>query len=273
MTEQQTIVSPDETEDWSTIVKLIKNWKIIFLFAFIGMFSAAGISLLIKNEFTAEVEFIIGSPMGGENTSALDSIKNQFMMTSGGTRSEEYMRIIQSKKLIKKFIKKYELLPILGTINPQSTDDDQSFILNRQTEFFSSEVLTISKPLSATHLNLTIVWNDPKIVTEWANNYIKFANETLRLDESIRNTKILTQLKVIYQSEKIVDIKNAVIGLMTQKISDLALANADTDHPFRVIDPAIMPGIKSGPKRTLMTLLGLLTGFFIGILVVSIRKK
>jgi LPS O-antigen subunit length determinant protein (WzzB/FepE family) len=50
------------------------------------------------------------------------------------------------------------------------------------------------------------------------------------------------------------------------------LANVQREYAFKVIDPAAVPVMKAGPHRSILTLAGAAVGFFVGLLVLYVRR-
>jgi LPS O-antigen subunit length determinant protein (WzzB/FepE family) len=65
-----------------------------------------------------------------------------------------------------------------------------------------------------------------------------------------------------------VDMRTMFFRLIQKQTETIMLANVKEDYLFRVVDPAIIPEIKSSPNRAVICILGTLFGGFISVLFV-----
>jgi len=79
------------------------------------------------------------------------------------------------------------------------------------------------------------------------------------LEAKLRETKLVEVEKVLYQ-------------MIESQTKTLMLAEVNDDYAFRVIDPPVVPELKSKPKRSLIVVLATLVGGMVGVLIVLIRS-
>ncbi|TOH86698.1 GNVR domain-containing protein, partial [Vibrio parahaemolyticus] len=56
-----------------------------------------------------------------------------------------------------------------------------------------------------------------------------------------------------------------------EQTKSLMLAEAQEEFVFKVVDPAVVPELKSKPKRSLIVIVGTFMGFMLGLALVLIR--
>jgi uncharacterized protein involved in exopolysaccharide biosynthesis len=67
-------------------------------------------------------------------------------------------------------------------------------------------------------------------------------------------------------------VQQSMGRLLDEEIQTVMLAKGNPEYAFVVVDPPKIPKQRSSPKRTLMTLIGGLAGFFFGLLALFVRK-
>jgi uncharacterized protein involved in exopolysaccharide biosynthesis len=107
-------------------------------------------------------------------------------------------------------------------------------------------------------------WTDPTTAAKWANDFVALANDLVRsrvLEDATRNVAYLN--KQIAQTKE-VEIQRSLSDLIESETKTLMLANGRKDYAFRIIDPAVPPGLRHSPQRTLLVVSGTALGFFLG---------
>jgi uncharacterized protein involved in exopolysaccharide biosynthesis len=127
-------------------------------------------------------------------------------------------------------------------------------------------VLSIRDDKRAGLTIIGITWTNPVVAARWANEFVALANELLR-DRAMNESKAsLTYLNRHVEQTNVLDLKRVLYNLIENEEKTLMLANARTEYAFAVVDPAVSPEARFSPRRTLMVLLGVALGLFIGTL-------
>jgi uncharacterized protein involved in exopolysaccharide biosynthesis len=66
-------------------------------------------------------------------------------------------------------------------------------------------------------------------------------------------------------------MQSAFYQIVEEQTKSLMLAEVQEEFIFKVVDPAVVPETKSGPKRALMSVFGMLLGSIVGVVVVLLR--
>ena len=73
------------------------------------------------------------------------------------------------------------------------------------------------------------------------------------------------------EKTQIVALEQVFYTLIEEQTKTIMLANSRPEYVFKTIDPAIVPEQKSGPKRALICILGVLLGGMFSVMIVLIR--
>ena len=118
--------------------------------------------------------------------------------------------------------------------------------------------------LSITHLSPTIAkqWVDWLVID--LNAWVKKQS----LDEARRN---ISYLEEQIERTSISDMQSVFYQLIEEQTKNLMLAQVQDEFAFKIIDPAVVPEEKAGPKRALICVLAVLLGGMLGMGIVLIR--
>lgn len=182
----------------------------------------------------------------------------------GGDMNREAQAVLRSRRLIEEFIKGHvPLRTFAGNGKPPT--------LWRAVQMFKEDVLEIKEtPLNGVTA-VGIEWTDARVAAQWANDFVALANEMLRtraLNESTRNIKYLNEQLA---KTDVVELRRVLYNLIENETKTQMLANARMEYAFTVVDPAVAPEIRWFPRRTIITLLGVSAGIFLGVLAAFAR--
>lgn len=187
----------------------------------------------------------------------------------GGGSTEEAIAILQSRKFLKHFIEDEQLLPVLfekswDAENRQwlvESDEDIPSAWDAYAVF--SGILSISTDKKSGMVTLSIEWSDPQLAAKWANQLVVRLNKHLKTESVEQAEKSIQYLKDQLASTSVVDMQQILYRLIEKQSNTIMLANVQEEFAFRVIDPAVVPEVRSKPKRKLIVVLGgVLGGMF-----------
>lgn len=178
--------------------------------------------------------------------------------TGGGSLQNQ--GLLKSRKLIEEFVKVHNQLPELF---PNAKQRPSLWFAVRK---FKDSVLSIRDDKRAGLTIIGITWTDPVVAARWANEFVALANELLRERAMNESKASLTYLNRQVEQTNVLDLKRVLYNLIENEEKTLMLANARTEYAFAVVDPAVSPEERFSPRRTLMVLLGVALGLFIGTL-------
>jgi uncharacterized protein involved in exopolysaccharide biosynthesis len=114
---------------------------------------------------------------------------------------------------------------------------------------------------------VAVTWKDPQVAARWANQFVSLANELMRARDITDSQGSIDYLNKQITSVNELEVKKVMYNLIESETKTLMLANGRKEYALTIVDPAVAPDIRFSPKRTLMTLLGLVIGGVIGVLI------
>lgn len=111
----------------------------------------------------------------------------------------------------------------------------------------------------------------PTVAYQWVTWLVKDINKVMKerdVNEANRSTEFLTtQIGLT----NVADIRSVLYKLIEEQAKTIMFAEVRDEYAFKTIDPAIIPEVKSSPKRGIISILGTLIGFMLGFSIVLIR--
>ena len=250
---------------------------------------AATVSLLMTPVYHAEV---LLSPVEQDGPKAnLGGLANQLGafaslagLSGGNSDKDESIATLQSRSLTDTFVQEKNLLPILFANRWdaqrqtwKSQDPKKIPTLWDANKLFKKKIRMVTPDRKTGLVTLTIDWTDPVQAADWANDLARRTNLYLRSKAIARSNANIADQQDQLTKTSVVEIHQAVNSLIEQEIKKVMLAQGTEEYAFKVVDPAVVPEERASPKRTLITLGGLVLGFIIGaviaVLLASRRRE
>ena len=133
------------------------------------------------------------------------------------------------------------------------------------------EVLALSEDKKTSLVTIAIKHESPVVAQAWVTLIIEAVTEELRgsdVEEAQGSIAFLEQQRA---QTSLVSLDEVFAQLIEEQTKTIMLANVSKDYVFNVIDPAVVPELKSEPKRALICILGTLLGGMLGVLLVLVR--
>lgn len=200
--------------------------------------------------------------------------------TGVGTAKEEAIAVLKSRRFTEEFIKERNLLPLLY---PDQWDPDTGTWLTndpaeipsmrRASNRFDQKIRLVSEDPETGLLTLEILWYDRELAADWANDLVLRLNQRTReaaIEESERSLRYLNEQ---LERTNIVELRQAIFGLVEQHINRIMLANVREQYAFKVIDPAVVPDVGShvSPRPFLAVAIAAILGLIIGVGLALLR--
>ncbi|CAN8138720.1 LPS O-antigen length regulator [uncultured Thiomicrorhabdus sp.] len=287
---------PQDDIDWLGIWNAVwpRKWLIVlitFVFTSVGIYYA-----LQQPNFYKAVTVLAPTQSDGKGGGlsaqfgGLATLAGINLSSGGGGGTETAIAILNSRKFGEEFIRKYDLKKdlfankwdpnteqwivvepnffegMLAQLKPQvdSQLKDGEPSMWSAYELFS-QIVSVGQNKNSGLVTLSIEFTDPQKAAEWANLLVIEINALIRsqqLSEAQNSNKYLQeQLKKTSISE----VKMAIYQIIESNIKTMTLANISNDAAFKVIDPAVIPQIKSKPKRSMIVFGFMFVGLFLSI--------
>ena len=292
----------DEIDLKELFIALWKGKWIIILVTVI--FAVGGVLYALSQPNTYKAEAVLASA-NDSKSGGLAAMASQFgglaslagiSLGGGGTDSKAMaLATLQSRQFLNAFIHKYDLLvPLMAgeKWNP-STDtlqlnpeiyDTQSKIWIREVEPGKTpeptdweaykefkKIIAVSESKDNGLVTLSITHLSPTIAKQWVDWLVIDLNAWVKkqsLDEARRN---ISYLEEQIERTSISDMQSVFYQLIEEQTKNLMLAQVQDEFAFKIIDPAVVPEEKAGPKRALICVLAFLLGGMLGMGIVLIR--
>ena len=132
--------------------------------------------------------------------------------------------------------------------------------------------INISEDKKNQLVTLSVDHISPSVAQQWAEWIIDEANimvANLRIEEAESSINYLNeQIKLTPYAE----LRTMFFNLIQQNTQNMMLAKVSKQYALTIIDPPLIPEIKSKPKRALICILGTLLGGMLSILIILVRK-
>ncbi|MGR5208772.1 Wzz/FepE/Etk N-terminal domain-containing protein [Vibrio sp. PNB23_22_7] len=132
-------------------------------------------------------------------------------------------------------------------------------------EVFSKEVLSVNQDKESGLYTVSVKNYSPYIAQQWVNWLIEDINKVMRERTIAETSQNLAYLNTQLQKTAVADMQSTFYKLIEEQTKSLMLAEVQEEFIFKVVDPAVVPELKDGPKRALICVLGTLLGGMLGI--------
>lgn len=138
------------------------------------------------------------------------------------------------------------------------------------------KIMSVSQNTKSKFIYISIEHQSPHIAKAWVDNVIELINKSMRDADKIKTLKSIEFLNEQSAKSNYENLKNAFNTLQQEQMKSLMLIEANEDYIFKIVNSPIVPELKSGPQRFLLTVVGFLIGFILSIafvLVSNFTKK
>jgi len=291
----------DLLELWRAIMK--RKWLVAGLAIGLAVL-AAGYSLMLPNKFKADVILVSAqAPSPGSSLAAqyggLASLAG-ISLPSGDSDTKEALSVLRSRQFLSDFIRQHNLKPVLFADNwdaqkQQWIEDNGSDLREllrgpaSKPDYEGMEELAAGEPsmLKAVQIfreamsvsqdkdgiiTLSIEWLNPVQSRDWANQLVYELNERLRQESISRSQRTIAYLENQIAQIDLLELRQITFKLIEENVKNMTLANTRQDYAFKVIDPAVVPELKSSPNRKLMVAVALVLGLMLGLFIALVMN-
>jgi uncharacterized protein involved in exopolysaccharide biosynthesis len=258
----------DLWELWETIWS--GRWLIV---AITGVVTLGGVTYALLAQEWFKVDVVLSpaekqAGLGG-SLAQLGGLASLAGISLPGASEGEPIAVLKSKEFARDFINDNKLMPLF---EDDIRNGNKPLDIRDAVKFFDQDIRAVAEDKKSGLVTLSIRWKDPDTAAEWANVLVKRLNDRLRTqaqEESERNVAFL-QREIAATS--VVSLQQSMGRVLEGEMQKLMLARGNEEFAFKVIDRATPPKQREAPKRTLIALVSMLAGGFLGILVVFLRK-
>ncbi|SVD41701.1 uncharacterized protein METZ01_LOCUS394555, partial [marine metagenome] len=139
-------------------------------------------------------------------------------------------------------------------------------------ELVKGNVVTVDTDRRTGLITFAVMWKEPKIAAEWANNMIKDLNNHIRRQAIEEVQKNIFFLEQQLDETSQVNTQKVIYNLIEEQTKNIMLANVREEYAFKIIDPAVVPEMRIKPRRGNILIIGFLIGLFSGCFLVVVKN-
>lgn len=291
------------TNDEIDLRELFKAlWKgkwIIIATTFIFAISSVLYALSLPNIYKADA---LLAPAESSNGGGLSKMAGQLgglaalagvnLSAGESSQTDLAVQVMRSRQFIEAFINKHDLLvPLMAAkdwdlANNKLILDEELYDSNTDEwlrepsgmrgaiptaqeafEVFSKEVLNVSQDKESGLYTISVKNYSPYIAQQWVNWLIEDINKVMRERTIAETSQNLAYLNMQLRKTAVADMQSTFYKLIEEQTKSLMLAEVQEEFIFKVVDPAVVPELKDGPKRAIMCILGTLLGGILGVAI------
>lgn len=281
---QSSALSPQSCSPQDDEIDLLDLWRTIWRgkwliigVSFVAALLSAWYSLTLPNIYRAEVVVApVEEQGGGQMTlSGLGGLASMAGISLGRSGNVDIdLAILRSREFLLKFARENNLKQILfeeaWDANSKSWRDKEPTdwavyrMLNGMLSVYSNK--------KTGTISIAIEWTDAGLAARWANILIERLNAHLRQEALERSKRTLEYLNEELGRVRVTDMRQALYDLISQEQKKAMLASTQKEFAFRVLDAAVEPDRKVGPRRSLRVILAGMVAGFLTVLFALIRE-
>ena len=294
------------TDDEIDLRELFKAlWKgkwIIIITTFVFAVGAVLYALSLPNIYKSDALLAPAESSGGGGISKMAGQLGGLAALAGvnlgageSSQTDLAVQVMKSRQFVEAFINKHDLLVPLMAAKDWDLANNK-LILNEKLynpttgkwlrepnglrgamptaqeafEVFSKEALSINQDKDSGLYTVSVKNYSPYIAQQWVNWLIEDINKVMRERTIAETSQNLAYLNTQLQKTAVADMQSTFYKLIEEQTKSLMLAEVQEEFIFKVVDPAVVPELKEGPKRALICVLGTLLGGMFGIAIVLV---
>ena len=303
MSAEQSVEIPQKLLSISDFIGLCwqKKWQIIVL---TGLFAVGAVflALSIPNQYKAE---ILVAPSDEQQGGGLAALASQFgslasiaginIPGKGNDKALLTLEVFRSKQFLMSFIERHDIkVPLMATkewdaktdtltIDPKIYDEATkkwvrkvSFPKHVEPSLFESyqefrERLSFDRESESGTVKISFEFYSAKLAQQWVSLLVKDLNEYMRHKELKESKRSIEYLQAQIDKSKVAELRNLFYQLIQEQTQKAMLAEAREEFVYKIIDDAIVPEIKSKPKRSILVLVLTFVGGILSILLVHFQ--
>jgi len=279
----------------------IKNWLILVISGF--SFAIIALVWVINQPNVYKAETILmpvkdeKGGLGGlaGNLGGLASLAGVNMADGGNDNTKLALELIKSRNFISKFIDENNLLvPIVAAkgwdlasntliIDENKYDEKnkkwiRKAVAPRKAKPSLQEaydmflgLLNVETDPKTKFVRVSIEFYSPYLAAQWTRNLVSMLNLHIRELDKNEATQSIQYLNELTQKSYIAGLRNVFSSLMEEQLKSQMLTEVRKDYVFKVVDPAVAPEIKSGPKRAIIIIIAGFLGGIVGLIIILFR--
>ena len=258
-----------------------KNRNVFFSSVIVPSLVGLVYALVATSLFRADV-IIISNQEEGES---LVNLSKQYSglaaiagINIGGSgvvdKTDRSLAILTSRSFLEEFVQKQDLRKKLfpDVWNEEKNKWDGGEPTAAQTyELLISNVIDVDVDRRTNLITLSVIWHDPVLVADWANQIIEDLNKKIREQEVTEYQKSINFIQAqISKSDSSGSIEAVMFNLIEELTKKIMIANVREEYAFKIIDPAVVPEKKYAPSKRNIVIISFIVGLFISVFSIAV---
>jgi len=301
--QQQALENNDDEIDLAELWRAIWAGKfIIIAISFIFAVSSIAFALSKPDVYKASV---LLSPTSSDGGGGMGALAGQFgglaslagiSLGGGGTdKTALALEIIKSRAFLETYITKHELLvPLMAAkkwdrVEKKLILDHEIYDQNTgkwlrevsypktaepsQWEAYQTllKLITIAQDNTTSLVIIDMEFYSPEIAKQWLIWLVSDVNNFMRAKDDKEAQASIDYLTNQLEKTEISAMETVFYQLIEEQTKNMMLTKVSAEYVLKTIDPAQVPEMKAGPKRSLIVILGTMLGGILSVLIVLIR--
>ena len=131
--------------------------------------------------------------------------------------------------------------------------------------------LVWTENLSRVRFKVSLEYFSPVLAQQWLTLMVSDLNDYMRTKERDESTRSIEYLQAQVEKSKVADLRNVFYQLIQEQTQKAMLAEAREEFVYKTLDKAIVPEIKSKPKRALICVIMTFIGGILSLFVVHVH--
>jgi len=257
-------------------------WRTIVLCTVVVLSLAIAAALLATPQYRSEAllsyneDEMTDAGLSGavSQLSGLSAIAGLGLGGSEGQKAAA-LALLTSHGFLETFIRDKDLLPTLfsGQWNPEDQTWVDGWLSTPPTvadgvRLLRERVLAVAEDRRTGLVRVSVEWTDPEIAAEWANEFVRRANEETRSWAISEARSSQEYLNAELEKADVLELRQSINRLIEAELQKEMMASVRMQYSFRVIDEARAsdPDDFVSPRRLRLVAFGLFAGLGAGLL-------
>ncbi|PQJ55325.1 LPS O-antigen length regulator [Psychrosphaera saromensis] len=295
-------------KDQGDEIDLLELWRAIWqgklliaLVTFVFSVSSVFYALRLPNMYVSEALLAPAEEQGAgldAMASQLGGLASLAGINLGGGETDKTalaLEIIKSRAFVFKFIEKYDITPDLMAVKNWDLASNKLIYNEKVYDSVTNkwlrkvkaplkakpslqeaykqfqQVITVEQDKINSMVTISVEHYSPYVAQQWVNRLIYAINEEMKGRDLLEANNSITYLNEQLETTRISGLQEILYQLIEEQTKTIMFANVREEYVLKTIDPALVPELKSGPKRSLICVLGFMLGGLLSVLIVLIR--
>lgn len=254
---------------------------LIFSVTALFVLAATMYAFLAAEWFQAEVVLTPAHSrsISGGALSSLGGLANLAGLAIPAGEGQEPIALLRSRDFARQFIEERRLTTVLLADNWDATsrrwkekDPKQQPDIRDAVTYFTEKVRTVGEDKKTGLVTLQIRWKDGVLAADWANYLARRLNDQMRQQAMAESERTVQYLQKELVAANVLSLQQSIAHVLESEMQKLALARANEDFAFKVVDHAVAPRKRVAPQRALAVTLAAFAGALGPALVLLFRQ-